>query len=75
MRLLRPWRRLERRLRCGIIRKLQPVIEGVALLIGRNDAAVAKAEALAKEHSIKAVAYKVDGAYTGSEKAEEILTE
>lgn len=29
----------------------------------RNDAAVAKAEALAKEHGIKAVAYKVDGAY------------
>ncbi|OJJ59567.1 hypothetical protein ASPSYDRAFT_77967 [Aspergillus sydowii CBS 593.65] len=32
----------------------------VALWYNSNDAAVAKAEALAKEHSIKAVAYKVD---------------
>lgn len=40
----------------------------------RNDAAVAKAGALGKEHGVKAVAYKVDGAYTDKRDSRKILT-
>lgn len=43
-----------------IVAKRQQCADGCMC---RNDAAIAKAEGLAKEHGVRAVAYKVDGEF------------